>query len=340
MPFVKLDTRILDSTLWVERCSRDVFITALLMAEPWETTEPVPQLEVRSLKPTGFVVPAGWYGLIPAAGIGIIRRSLLSEKHGYEALEALGCADPESRSDNFEGRRLVRIDGGYVVLNFMKYRDRDYGAAERMKRLRDRKKGEPKLEPEPEPEPVRTVRRNNRNVPPNVTYSREQSTEAEADLFSQERVVTQPTSSTGKRPTAALDHLVEDGYRYFLEKTGRSPAQHKFSQRRRRLGIDGFKALLSFARESKAPNSETAAAELFRLAVDRMSESKFHNGQNDNGTKYNDWHNLFQAKEFKAPTKLLGFWLDDSRWSSKDKPKATFEPVAPPLVALKRGDVA
>jgi hypothetical protein len=318
MPFVKLDTRILDSTLWVERGSRDIFITALLMAEPWEAMEPVPQLEVRTLDPTGFIVPAGWYGLIPAAGIGIIRRSLLSEKQGYEALEALGRADQESRSDSFEGRRLVRIDGGYLVLNFMKYRDRDYGAAERMKRLRDRRKddSQPETKPEPEPEPVRPVRPNGRNVPPNVTQAEaEAEAEAEADLFSKERVVTQPTLSTGKRPTAVLDHLVEDGYRYFLEKTERSPAQHKCSDRRKKLGTDGFKALLSFARESKAPDPESAAAALFCLAVDRMSESKFHNGQNDNGTKYNDWHNLFQSKDFKAPTKLLGFWLDDSRWS-------------------------
>jgi hypothetical protein len=311
MPFVKLDTRILDSTLWVERGSRDIFITALLMAEPWEAMEPVPQLEVRSLDPTGFIVPAGWYGLIPAAGIGIIRRSLLSEKQGYEALESLGRADQESRSDSFEGRRLVRIDGGYLVLNFMKYRDRDYGAAERMKRLRDRRKSDP----QPEPEPVRTVRPNDRNVPPNVTQAEaEAEAEAEADLFSKEREVTTVTVSAGKRPTA-IDGLVKEGYRYFLEKTGRSPAQHKFSDRRRKLGLDGFKALLSFARESKAPDPESSTAELFRLAVDRMGESKFHNGLNDNGTKYNDWHNLFQSKEFKAPTKLLGFWLDDSRWS-------------------------
>jgi hypothetical protein len=301
VPFVKLDTGIVDSTLWVHRNQRDIFLTGLLMAQPWETTVPVEQLEVQSLRPTGFVVPAGWYGLIPAAGIGIIRRSLLSEKQGYEALEALGRPDLESRSDEFEGRRLIRIDGGYLVLNFMKYRDRDYGAAERMRRLRERNK-------------VTDVRPNNRNVPPNVTQA-EAEAEAEADLFSKERVVTQPTLSPGKRTTAtALDGLVEDGYQYFLEKTGRSPAQHRFSKDRRKLGIDGFKELFRFAAESKAPDPATAAVELFHLAVDRMAASKFHNGDNDKSTKYNDWHNLFKSKDFKQPTKLLGFWLDDSRW--------------------------
>ena len=190
MPFVKLDTRILDSTLWVDRGSRDIFITALLMAEPWETTEPVPQLEVRSLNPTGFVVPAGWYGLIPASGIGIIRRSLLSEKQGYEALEALGRADQESRSDNFEGRRLVRIDGGYIVLNFMKYRERDYTSAERSKRYRERQAGSL---PNPVTESHRSVTASHRDIT---------QAEAEAEAEAERTKTTDPDgSSAGSKTT-------------------------------------------------------------------------------------------------------------------------------------------
>jgi hypothetical protein len=139
-PFLKLDTAILDSTLWLDAAASRVFITALLMATPWETTEPLEQMEVRSLTPTGLVVPPGWYGFVPAAGIGIIRRALVPDKEGYAALEALGAPDEESRSHEFEGRRLVRVDGGFLVLNFMKFRDRDYGGAERQKRYRERKK--------------------------------------------------------------------------------------------------------------------------------------------------------------------------------------------------------
>jgi hypothetical protein len=37
---------------------------------------------------------------------------------------------------------LVRVDGGFLVLNFMKYRDKDHTAAERQARLRARRKGE------------------------------------------------------------------------------------------------------------------------------------------------------------------------------------------------------
>jgi len=142
MPFVKLDQGILSSTLWIDRECRDLFITALLMAEPRETREPMPQLTATGtgIAPTGFVVPPGWYGLVPAAGPGICRQALVDTVIGLIALKRLGDPDPESRSTDFEGRRMVRVDGGYLILNFIKYRDRDATAAERSKRWRERQK--------------------------------------------------------------------------------------------------------------------------------------------------------------------------------------------------------
>jgi hypothetical protein len=141
MPFVKLDCGMLNSTLWFERTARELFITSLLMAEPFEATEPLPQLEINSLNPTGWHVPPGWYGFIPAAGVGIIRRAQLEvTEETKAALVTLGEPEAGSRSQDFDGRRLVRVDGGFIVLNFIKYRDRDPSAAERMKRWRRRNK--------------------------------------------------------------------------------------------------------------------------------------------------------------------------------------------------------
>lgn len=140
MAFVKLDTRILESTLWIERDCREIFITALLMALPREFLDGQPQIEVRSLNPTGFVVPPGWYGFIDAAGVGIARRALVETEKGLDALEKLGNTDQESRTSDFEGRRLVRVNGGFIVLNFMKYRDKDTTSAERQRRYRDRQR--------------------------------------------------------------------------------------------------------------------------------------------------------------------------------------------------------
>lgn len=140
MAYVKLDTGILDSTLWANRDERDMFVTSLLLAEPKEITEPTEQIEVDRIEPTGFVVPPGWYGFVPAAGIGIARRALVAVQDGIEALRRLGSPDPESRTAAHDGRRMVRVDGGYLILNFMAYRDKDHTAAARARRYRERKR--------------------------------------------------------------------------------------------------------------------------------------------------------------------------------------------------------
>lgn len=141
MPFVKLDCGVLDSSLWVDRVCREIFITSLLMAVPHELLEPEPELATRSLDRTGFSVPPGWYGLVNAAGPGIINRALIEDyEAGMSGLLKLASPDPESRSQAFEGRRMVRINGGFIILNYDKYRERDYTASDRMRRYRARKR--------------------------------------------------------------------------------------------------------------------------------------------------------------------------------------------------------
>lgn len=136
--FVKLDSKILSSTLWFDRDSRDVFITALLMAMPHEIKVPMEQMEVDSFAPTGFVVQPGWYGFIESSGRGIVNRAVMDSDAGISALRRLGSPEEDSKGSDHEGRRLVRVDGGYVVLNFMKYREKDHGNADRCKRWRER----------------------------------------------------------------------------------------------------------------------------------------------------------------------------------------------------------
>lgn len=139
MPFVKLDTGILDSSLWVDKDARDVFLTSLLMAAPIELDEDTEQIEVRSFKKTGWIIPAGWYGMVSAAAPGIIARSGVPIDDGMRALERCCSPDPDSRTPDHEGRRMARIPGGYVILNFDLYRQKDYTSADRSARYRERK---------------------------------------------------------------------------------------------------------------------------------------------------------------------------------------------------------
>ena len=139
MPFVKLDSQILTSTLWFDRDSRDVFITALLLAVPTQIDEPKPTLLLDSLVPDTFVVPPGWYGFAPTSGPGLAKLAGIDRAPGLAALKFLAAPDPESRSDAFDGRRMVRVDGGFILLNYDRFRERDHTSAERSRRFRLRR---------------------------------------------------------------------------------------------------------------------------------------------------------------------------------------------------------
>jgi hypothetical protein len=140
MPFVKLDTGILQSSLWFEKEQREIFLTALLMAMPRAFDEPIDQLYADRLEKTGWSAPPGFYGFVAAAGSGIIRLAMVDHEKGFIALQQLGDPDKDSRSNEYDGRRMIRMNGGYVILNYMKYREYDYTAAERMKRYRAKQK--------------------------------------------------------------------------------------------------------------------------------------------------------------------------------------------------------
>jgi hypothetical protein len=129
---------MIDSTLWIDREAREIFITALLMAQPMEIREPAKQIEVESLEYTGFEAPVGWYGFVAAASTGIINRCGISREAGMAALIRLGEPEAESRTPDHEGRRMIRIDGGFLILNYDKYRRKDHTAAERTRRYRAR----------------------------------------------------------------------------------------------------------------------------------------------------------------------------------------------------------
>lgn len=140
MPYVKLDTGLLESSLWPEREAREVFITALLMARPAEVTEPLQALKTVGSDPLGFTVQPGWYGLVEAASVGILRRAGVDKDEGLEALQMLAEPDELSRTPDHDGRRMVRVPGGFVILNYDRYRTKDHTAAERSRRYRDRRK--------------------------------------------------------------------------------------------------------------------------------------------------------------------------------------------------------
>lgn len=94
--YVKLFGSILDSTVWQEdKATRLVWITMLATQDK------------------EYVVSSSIPGLARRAGVEV--------EECREALRCLMSPDPDSRTKDYEGRRIAEVDGGWKVLNGEKY---------------------------------------------------------------------------------------------------------------------------------------------------------------------------------------------------------------------------
>ncbi len=121
MAFTKLDSGIVDSSIWAEPSdTRIVWITLLAKCDK----EGYARLSVSGLQRAANV---------PAESV-------------TRALATLESPDPDSRTSSNEGRRVNRIEGGWHVLNYALYRNnmkeeavREYFAEEKRKQRENEK---------------------------------------------------------------------------------------------------------------------------------------------------------------------------------------------------------
>lgn len=96
--YVKVFSDLLGSSLWAmdaETCK--VWITMLMMAE--------------------------WDGLVRATAPGISHEARIPIEKTREAIAVFEAPDPDSRTPDNDGRRIQRVDGGYQIVNYIKYRE-------------------------------------------------------------------------------------------------------------------------------------------------------------------------------------------------------------------------
>jgi hypothetical protein len=99
MGFTKLDSGIVNSSIWSEPSdTRVLWVTILAMSDE-----------------NGFVA---------TSKSGLNRTANISTESFERALLTLESPDLESRTQDNEGRRIIKVDGGWIIQNFMKYRAR------------------------------------------------------------------------------------------------------------------------------------------------------------------------------------------------------------------------
>lgn len=117
--FVKLFQSIMKSSVWDESpTTRLVWITFLLLADE--------------------------DGMVKGVEKGIARAANVSQDDFRKAIEVLEAPDLESQSQDHAGRRIEKVEGGWIVLNYAKYREyrtrAQVKAAEKKQRQRTKRK--------------------------------------------------------------------------------------------------------------------------------------------------------------------------------------------------------
>lgn len=111
--FVKLDTKTPFKSIWREDSdTRIVWITLLMMADAT--------------------------GLVEASITGISDLARVNIENTQNAIEKFMSPDPNSSNMNNDGKRVSRVQGGYQILNYQYYREKDHTGALRQKRFREK----------------------------------------------------------------------------------------------------------------------------------------------------------------------------------------------------------
>jgi hypothetical protein len=114
MHYVKLSGSLPDSSIWIKESSdtRVVWITMLTLAN--------------------------WDGEVKMKALGLAKQANVSKQAVDTALEIFLAPDPDSASENDDGRRIKAIEGGWWIINHSKYREMA-STARRRKYVRDKK---------------------------------------------------------------------------------------------------------------------------------------------------------------------------------------------------------
>lgn len=102
VPFTKVYRSMLTSSIW---------------------TTPHPQLHMVRCVWVTLMLLADRHGYVHASVPGLAAAALVTLEEAEQALEIFRSPDPYSRTREYDGRRLVDVDGGWLLLNYEKHRD-------------------------------------------------------------------------------------------------------------------------------------------------------------------------------------------------------------------------
>lgn len=274
--FVKLFGTLLNSSIWDEdAATRLVWITLLLMADE--------------------------EGYVRATEKALCRQARVTQEDCRRALKVLSGPDLATGTQDYGGRRVEAVEGGWLLLNYMKYREirtkQQIQAAARQQRFRDRDRDSSR--------PSHTSDADHGDVTP-VT------TEAEAEAEGEEKQKKTTRSAASNLPVRlgltgqAVTERIQEVFAQVAEAT---ETRLNKDQLRRLMVATVFsywsykmkhpKALLDPKREARIrarlKESGDKVDELL-YAIDGWFRDKVFQEQADGGKKLDDIDNIFRDR--------------------------------------------
>lgn len=94
----------------------------------------------------------------------------------------------------------------------------------------------------------------------------------------------------------------QTAWEYYLVQLGRNPKLYTWTKERKQMGLARLRDL------SKRAGSVAKGVDAMKICIDRLRESRFHNGDNKQKKKYLGWEILFRS------TEQMEKWLDDANF--------------------------
>lgn len=133
-------------------------------------------------------------------------------------------------------------------------------------------------------------------------------TDTEVDKDIREDLNRLHESTSPENPTKPMDGTslaVAEVWDWYIVTIERNPKLYTFTPKRKAMGCKCWWECHARAAEPKGEN----ATAMMKLCIDRLAQSAFHNGKNDQGRKYIDWEILFRSKE------QMEKWLNDDNFT-------------------------
>jgi hypothetical protein len=266
--FVKVYEKILDSSIWGQSSdTRIVWITMLAMSDA--------------------------EGNVAASIGGIARRAAVSLEAAQSAIQYLESPDEESPEDEYEGRRIERVPGGWVILKRSEYRDKQTQAQQR---TAERVRNHRRAKSEQSNAPALPGSSRNGDVTPCNAVKRPVTPEKEEEK--EKENISPPTEDNAQQreaePDGIPDQEIADAWNALATEFGLTPCHGIHGKRR--------KALAARWKEKRWRDG-------WKSALDRLRGIRWIRGDNQRGWKAHiDW---FLRPE--VVTRILEGQHDDNR---------------------------